>query len=154
MRKHSYYLLCTAMVFLMIVGCSNNKQLPDEPVRPTITFQEQNIEYLEGPYCWFGTNTEEGVCGVPPHPTTFNKSIKEKALVADSGGAIRIKFPIKPDNFTLTVVNVDGGEESIGKQDQYSYKLSLKPGYYRYILSAVWEERNTASYYFGIQIIV
>lgn len=151
MRRKQFILLCIALMYLFVVGCSNNEELPDKPIRPTITLQKKNIEYIGGESCWFVTK-REGICSDPPHPDYFYKIIKEKAVVADSGGVIRIKFPIKPDEFYLNVTNTDGDWESIGKPDQYSYNLPSKPGYYRYILSAVWEERNSAAYYFGIQI--
>ncbi|OAB38275.1 hypothetical protein PMSD_07890 [Paenibacillus macquariensis subsp. defensor] len=63
-----------------------------------------------------------------------------------------MKFPIEPDRYTLTIVNTYGGVESINKRNEYSYNLPKKPGYYNYCLSAVWEVKNEASYYFGIQI--
>ncbi|WP_133257515.1 hypothetical protein [Paenibacillus montanisoli] len=148
--KHIVIFFCTAIVLLIVIGCS--KQLPDEPVRPTITLNKQNIGYLDGQSCWFVADQEAGVCADPPHPDTFKKSIREKAVVADSEGVIRIRFPIKPDDFTLSVSDSNGREVSIGKLEQESYQLPKNPGYYQYRLSAVWEERNTASYHFGIQI--
>lgn len=153
MRKKHFFLLCIAAVYLLVVGCSEKEPLPlpDDPVRPEITLHKKNIEYLGGSSCWFGTNTV-GVCSDPVHPDVFYPMIKEKATAAGPGELIRIKFPIKPDEFILRVVNADGEEESIGKPDRYSYKLPEKPGYYRYVLSAEWGEKNQASYHFGIQI--
>lgn len=129
-----------------------SKQLPDEPVRPTITLNKRNIEFVEGPSCWFGNKSEEGICADPPHPITFNTKIKENAVAANAGGAIRITFPIMPDELTLTVVNADGSEISIDNPGQYNYKLPKRPGYYDYRLSAVWGVKNTAAYYFGVYI--
>lgn len=151
MRTKHFFLLCIAAIYVLVVGCSEKEPLPDEPVKPSITLHKKNIEYLVGSSCWFGTKTD-GACGIPVHPDVFYPMIKEKAAAADPGEVIRIKFPVKPDEFSLRVVNADGEDESIGKPDQYSYKLPKKPGYYRYVVSGVWDEKNQASYYFGIQI--
>jgi len=144
MKKRQFLFLCTAMIFLLVVGCSN-KELSGEPVRPTITLDQRHIEYGLGPYCWFGTK-KDGICGDPPPPDIFYKGIKEKAVVADPGGVISVKFPIEPDEFTLSIVNTYGVVESIKKPNDYSYNLPKKPGYYKYRLSAVWEVKNEASY--------
>lgn len=146
-----FFLLCISVICLLVVMYSKNEKLPEEPIRPTITLHNKKIEYIGGESCWFGSQSV-GSCLDPPHPDYFYGIVKEKAVVADSGGVIRIKFPIKPDEFYLSVTNSDGDQESIGKPDQYKYKVPSESGYYRYVLSAVWEERNSAAYYFGIQI--
>ncbi|OAB40352.1 hypothetical protein [Paenibacillus antarcticus] len=75
MKKRQFLFMCTAMIYLLFVGCSN-KKLSDEPVRPIIILDQQRIEYRLGPYCWFGTK-KDGICGDPLHPDIFYKSIKE-----------------------------------------------------------------------------
>lgn len=151
MKKTIFFSLCTIMLCLLLTGCSQSETLPEEPVRPAVTVHKQQIEIIGGESCWFGTKAD-GICGDPPHPDTFYKIIKEAAVIADAGEAIRIKFPVKPDEFTLTVDNPDGSTESIGQPNQYSYTTPKEPGYYTYTLSAVWDVRNTAAFYFGIQI--
>lgn len=151
MKKTYLLLLCSVISYLLLSGCSQSKELPDEPLRPVVTVQKQQIEIISGESCWFGTKTV-GICGDPPHPDIFYKTVKEAAVIADAGEVIRIKFPMQPDDFTLTVDNPDGKTESIGQANQYSYTIPEEPGYYTYTLSAVWDVRNTAAFYFGIQI--
>lgn len=145
------FLLCSAIFYLWLSGCSQSKELPDEPIRPAVTVQKQLIDIISGEYCWFGTKTK-GICGDPPHPDIFYKTVKEAAVTADAGEAIRINFPVNPDEFTLTVDHPDGITESIGQPKQYSYTTPKESGYYTYTLSAVWDVRNSAAFYFGIQI--
>jgi hypothetical protein len=78
----------------LVVACSSSQEivLPNEPVEPLIIFNETEIPFLFGSYCWFGMNTKQGVCGDPPHPDIFNKNIKEKAIVVKSGGRDKNKF--------------------------------------------------------------
>lgn len=149
MRRQKFFLLCIVLMCLLVGGCSKNEELPFEPVKPKITLQNKNIEYNLGDYCWKRTETESN-CSDPAQSILY-KNVKEKAVVANSGGVIRIKFPIKPDKFVLYAINTDGDWEVV-QPDHYRYNPPSKPGYYRYTLSAVWEEKNTASYYFGIQI--
>lgn len=151
MKRKNILFLCIAVICLWVVVYSKNDKLPEEPVRPKISLHNKKIEFISGESCWFGSE-EYGVCSDPPHPDYFYKIIKEKAVVANTEEMIKIKFPIKPDEFYLNVTNSAGDQESIGKADHYIYKLPSKPGYYRYNLTGVWEERNSASYYFGIQI--
>ncbi|MNO27703.1 hypothetical protein D3C76_175840 [compost metagenome] len=40
----------------------------------------------------------------------------------------------------------------LSKPDQYSYNPPNKSGHYVYKLTAVWEQRSSAAYYFGILI--
>lgn len=149
MRRQQFFLLCIVLMYLLVGGCSKNGELPFEPVRPTITLQNKNIEYSLGAYCWQKTKTES-TCA-DPVPDILYKHVKEKAFVANSGGVIKIKFPFKPDKFDLYAINTDGDWEVL-QPEHYRYNLPSKPGYYRFTLSAVWEERNTASYNFGIEI--
>ncbi|WP_187355463.1 hypothetical protein ['Paenibacillus yunnanensis' Narsing Rao et al. 2020] len=125
--------------------------LPEEPIQPEISVQRQTIDYLGGSSCWFGTKTE-GICTDPVHPDVFYGMVQEQAVSAAPGDVLRIKFPMQPDEFRLAVIGVDGVQESISEPDQYRYNLPEEPGYYRYVLEAVWEERNSASYYFGIEV--
>lgn len=82
----------------------------------------------------------------------FYKTIKDQATVANPGGKIKITFPIKPDELYLSVTNTNEESEELNKPDQYSFNLPNKPGYYRYNLSAVWDENNSVGYYFGVWI--
>ncbi|MBM7563093.1 hypothetical protein [Paenibacillus sacheonensis] len=150
MNKRVLYFLCVVIACLMAAGCK--KQLPDEPVRPTIKWGKQAVTYLDGQSCWYGTNEEEGICDDPQSPAAFQQSINAQAIVAETGGIIRITFPIKPDVFTLTLARTDRSEEQVGEPNQSRFRLPLKPGYYSYRLSAVWDKKNTASYHFGIHI--
>lgn len=147
----SFTLICVAFFFLLMAGCAEPQSLPDEPIQPKITVQRQTIDYIGGSSCWFGTKTE-GICADPVHPDIFYGMVQEGAVPADPGDALRIKFPIEPDEFSLKVTDADGEEEPVGQPDHYRYTLPTEPGYYRYVLEAVWEERNSASYYFGVEV--
>ncbi|MBP3962747.1 hypothetical protein [Paenibacillus lignilyticus] len=88
----------------------------------------------------------------PPEPAAYNKMIKDKAIEAMRGDLISVKFPINPEEFTLTMYTDDDKQELIGEPNQFRFDLPSEPGYYKYRLSAVWLEKNTADYDFGIQI--
>lgn len=152
MKRNKLFLLCSSVILILMVGCSNHKKLPDKPIRPKITIAKKEINYVGGSSCW-SVSENEGICTDPPHPDYFYAIVREEAtVVAKPESVLKIKFPIKPDEFYLSVTNVYGKQESIGKPDQYSYTLPSKPGDYRYVLSAAWEVRNTASYNFVVQI--
>lgn len=152
MKGNKLFLLSIAVILILMVGCSNDKKLPDKPIRPKITIAKKEINYVGGSSCW-SVSENEGICTDPPHPDYFYAIVREEAtVVAKPESVLKIKFPIKPDEFYLSVTNVYGKQESIGKPDQYSYTLPSKPGNYRYVLSAAWEVRNTASYNFVVQI--
>ncbi|SDX08303.1 hypothetical protein [Paenibacillus sp. CF384] len=150
MRRKLFLVLCASLLAIMLTGCSSGSQLPDEPVRPIITVEGFNIDYIAAHYCWFGSQTD-GVCSDPPEPTAYNKMIRDKAIKAIWSDTISVKFPIHPDEFTLTMYTDDGQQVLLGKPNQFRYSLPMEPGYYRYRLSAVWAERNTVDYDFGIQ---
>ncbi|MGZ9583709.1 hypothetical protein [Paenibacillus marinisediminis] len=128
------------------------KQLPDELIKPIITVDEQVIEYQIGQYCWFGTNSEQGICGDPPHPDIFNEQIKDDAITLNPDSKIEVKFSIKPEKLIFVRNNPDGTQEQISSNGR-KYSLPRSPGYYQYELSAEWDEKNTASYHFGIIIV-
>ncbi|SFI70092.1 hypothetical protein SAMN02799624_01787 [Paenibacillus sp. UNC496MF] len=151
MRKNVIYLLCLVFVCSLFAGCSAHGTLPNEPIRPTIRMQNQSVDYLLGQYCWYGSEAE-GVCGDPPHPDAFYASVQAKAVVGSAEGTIGITFPIQPDECTLTVIRNDGTEETISVPDPYRYPSPAEPGYYRYRLSAVWDQKNNADYHFGLLI--
>ncbi|WP_150269415.1 hypothetical protein [Paenibacillus tepidiphilus] len=87
----SFILICVAFLFLLIAGCVEPQTLPDEPVQPKISVQRQNVDYVGGSSCWFGTKTE-GICADPVHPDVFYGMVQEQAMSAAPGAVLRIKF--------------------------------------------------------------
>jgi hypothetical protein len=125
--------------------------LPNEPLEPIIIFNETEVPFLFGSYCWFGMNKEQGVCSDPPHPDTFNKNIRDKAIVVQSGGGVRISFPIVPDEVSVVLKSSEGKLTEV-ELSEGIFSLPEEKGYYHYVLSAIWNENNTVSYHFGLYV--
>ncbi|MBP1936527.1 hypothetical protein [Paenibacillus sediminis] len=146
------------LLFIIVISfgtaCTGimHKELPDSPIKPTISVGDSRISYHMGAYCWTGTNSNSGICSDPPHTETFNKIIEGDASEARPKQILNINFPIIPDNYTLYLENKDGTREQV----QYNilkgrYSLPKENGYYLYVLSAKWGE-NDVTYYFGVNV--
>ncbi|AIQ47980.1 hypothetical protein R70723_20270 [Paenibacillus sp. FSL R7-0273] len=153
MRKISLFVLsaCAAAAYLILAGCSSEVTMPSEPIKPEVRIQKEQVSLVSGESCWALTE-KEGLCSDPPHPDTFYKTVKEGAVTAGGGKKLTFDYPLKPEAFYLTRIDPDGTAESVGKPDQYSYRLPGEPGEYIYKLSAVWDERRSAAVYFAVVI--
>ncbi|WP_342561619.1 hypothetical protein NST84_18410 [Paenibacillus sp. FSL R7-0345] len=151
MRKIMLFLLAFALACLLLSGCTGPLVMPDEPVKPEVTLHKEQIPVTSGEYCWAVTETE-GICGDPPHPDLFYETVKEAMVTAAGGAKLKFRFSPKPETLYLSLIEPEESPEWTAKQNQYSYTIPGEPGEYIFKLSAVWDERHSAAYYFAVEV--
>lgn len=143
--------LCLLMCFVTASSSSQAVQIPDEPVKPKVTINRKEIPIIIGSYCWRGMNTDYGICSDPAQPDLFYLSIKEHSVTAGPRERVSIKFPIAPNEMIVHATMND----QINMEVEHSggkFKLPSEPGYYRFVVTAYWDNNNEASYYFVVHL--
>lgn len=128
------------VLILLLSGCSPN------PPELKVYSGNTNVPTVLGSYCWKSLVSKLCVDMIPP-----DDLLKEKGYtppVVPPGSTLRLTFTVSPDPGSVVISQppekplISDGTLSIPKE----------PGIYTYSVSAQWEGKGSAVYFFQVQV--
>lgn len=132
-------LVLVAVVFgVTIIVNSNN------PPRPTITIENNELKVVQGSYCWEGIMSAECMDKISPAELIGSNNIKP--VVVSPGAELTIDYEQKPKENTL-YVSIWLNNEQTKEVQLHNNKLFVptEKGIYIYGVSASWEKGSSSN---------
>lgn len=137
--------LVLALGIFLVIGLFNNN-----PPKPLITIESENVEVAQGSYCWRGVINSRCIDMTSPPDIIKRKELKP--VVVSPKDRIKIEFKKEPKVGTLNVNRWISNEETKSVSLNEDFFIAPKEnGVYVYDVSANWE-RGSASYAFVFEV--
>lgn len=149
--KSNRYVYVFLLLLLVLSGCSNPvAELGTSPPIPKITVHKENIDVLQGSYCWIAYG--KGSCVDMISPGELLQHHDYKAIKASPGEKVTIQFAGKPRNGSMSIQYETGQKLQDIPIKGSSFFIPDEEGTQIYSLSADWGQGKSASFVFSIKV--